>query len=169
MARMAKNARRLVIQTGCQTGCQKWPFWQKCRIWHKWRKITWPLVWHKQRKIAKGLAISRMRQIFKLDAKFSFELLITIWRLIAISAIFAKYAIFATACISGHIPGPDQYSVSQAPPGRDPTLTLLIYSIFCQKRYPFGIPSIDEWYSFHIPSSNLDGNFSGPEDKNKFS
>ena len=37
---------------------------------------------------------------------------IFIWRLIAISAIFAKYAIFATACISGHIPGPDQYSGS---------------------------------------------------------
>ena len=100
MARMAKNARRLAIQTGCQ----KWPHGE-WRFWHKWRKITWPLVWHKQRKIARGLAISRMRQIFKLDAKFSFELLLSICRLIAISAIFA------TACISGHIPGPDQYSL----------------------------------------------------------
>ena len=27
----------------------------------------------------------------------------------------------------------------------------LLYTIFCRKRYPFHIPSIDKCYPFHIP------------------
>ena len=52
---------------------------RKWRIWHKWQKIATPLgewrfcqkwrIWYNWRKIAKGIPISRMWQIFKLDAK----------------------------------------------------------------------------------------------------
>ena len=28
----------------------------------------------------------------------------------------------------------------------------LLYTFFWQKQYPFLVPFIDEWYSFHVPS-----------------
>ena len=43
-------------------------FGENSKIWQQWR------IWHKWRKIARGLAISRMWQIFKLDAKWPLEM-----------------------------------------------------------------------------------------------
>ena len=47
----------------------------------------------------------------------------------------------------------DKCLYREAPP-RGPT-PYPVYTIFSRKRYPFCIPSIDQWYSFHIPCLEL--------------
>ena len=66
MAKMAQNGQRagdIQNVTNSQIWFQKWSLGE-WRFWRKWQ--IWPKKW---RKITRGLAISRMWQIFKLDAK----------------------------------------------------------------------------------------------------